>query len=148
MAVEQIGIYDVPGYHQICQYFPPIALGTTDEVPIFKAPCKCTIVGLSIVPSAAVTGNDDANFSLQVFNRGTAGAGTEYLTTLEQFNTGDNLVAHDEFALTLNVVSTSSPLVLETGEILTLRKIEEGAGLALPEGIIKIEFMPGSLIES
>lgn len=128
-----------PGDKRRTAYLPGQATaGTADEWPVFVADKALTITGVSWVPAAAVTGAATNNFSINARNRGTAGAGTTDVTTAKTYASGTDSVAFDAEALTLS--TTAADLNMAVGEVLTIERLINGTGLAMPDGLVEVAY--------
>ena len=109
--------------------------GTAYEQAVFVAPFRCQVQAAAWIPSAAVTGVASNFFTVNVRNRGAAGAGTAVPAALA-FSNGTNASAQVPVALTLS--GTAADLVLAAGDVLTAEKAVTGTGLAMPPGLIVV----------
>lgn len=133
------GLKDIPGTHTARNYvLAQGTAGTADTWPVFVAPGSITITGARWVPAAAVTGAATNHFSLQVQNKGQAGAGTTAVTTAKAYDNGIDSVAHDAETLTLS--STAADLNAVAGDVISLVRAIVGTGLASPDGAIEIDY--------
>ena len=99
------------------------------------------ISGVSLVPEAAVTGDDTNTRSFNLINKGQSGVGTTSVATLA-LETGTDLVAFDEMALTLS--GTEANLVVAKGDVLVLAETVAGDGLVHSGGRVLISITPVS----
>lgn len=130
------GIQDIPGDQPIAAYFPGHATaGSAKESAAFRAPFRCVITAVEFIPSAAITGAATNNFTLNVRNRTTAGAGAAVPATIT-FGNGINAVAQAPTALTLS--GTASALAVAAGDVITVEKAVNGTGLACPDGTVVV----------
>ena len=128
---------DLLGGNVKTAYFP--AFGTTDiskQVPVFLAEFACKITKLSLVPQAAVTGQDTNTRHLNLINKGAAGSGTTELTSYDLTN-GNDLSAMDEYV----IYNPAAPLDLPANTVLALEGEKIGTGLATPEMLVQVEFL-------
>ena len=103
---------------------------------IGKAPFAGTITAVGFLPNAALTGANTDTRRHAVTNRGSAGLGTTEAAFL-QYNSGVNLVAFDEKAITLH--STAANQVVAAGDVLTFDSTSPGTGIADPGGVVIVE---------
>lgn len=94
-----------------------------------EAPFAGTVTAASIIPATTLTGANTESRTVQVHNRGQAGAGTA-LVASKAFTAGVNAPADDETSLTLGA---ALDLVVAEGDILEVTSLHIGAtGLAGP----------------
>lgn len=108
--------------------------GTADEFAGFVAPYNLKITGVKWIPAAAVTADPTNNFTLNLRNRGAAAAGAALPASRSYAAT--NSVAFVAEAMTLS--ATAADLLVSTGDVLTVSKVNTGTGLALPDGVIQV----------
>ncbi|MGE3620752.1 MAG: hypothetical protein AB7L84_09845 [Acidimicrobiia bacterium] len=110
----------------------PIAATTaagTNTNAIFRAPFRCTITGIYMLPTAAATGHTTDNATVTALNKGAAGAGTTEVASLALAN-GVDLAAFDQKDVTLS--TTAASLNLAEGDVLSFAIAKGGTGLATP----------------
>lgn len=130
------GLKDIPGEHKLVRYFAGHATaGAAKEHAVARAPFRCTVTGIAFIPSANIVGAAGNYFTVNVRNRGAAGAGAAIPATLAYLN-GTNSNAQIAQALTLS--GTAADLVFAEGDVITAEKAITGAGLACPDGLIVI----------
>lgn len=117
-----------------------LAATATEQHPIFVAPVKCRVLAVSIVPQAAVTGDNTNTKNLNVINKGAAGVGTTEVANLDLV-TGANLVAFDESAIPLNTTYVNGVDMTE-GDTLTLQVEKVGTGVLLPNLHVQVDYIP------
>lgn len=94
------------------------------------APWAGTVTAASIIAATALTGANTESRTVQLHNRGAAGAGTT-LVASKAFASGTNAAADDETSLTLS--ATAADLVVAAGDVLEFTSLHVGAtGLAGP----------------
>lgn len=109
---------------------------TVDASGLTVAPFDCTLAAASIVPLTTLTGANTDSRTVQVFNRGQAGAGTTLMAS-KAFVTGVNAAAEDETALTLS--ATAADLVIAAGDVIEVKSLHISAtGLAGPQFIARL----------
>lgn len=95
-----------------------------------EAPFAGRVTAASIFAAAALTGADTQSRTVQLHNRGQAGAGTT-LVASKAFTAGVNAAADDETALTVS--ATAGDLVVAEGDVLEFTSLHVGGtGLAGP----------------
>lgn len=109
------------------------AAGTPDEFVIGTVPFRATIVAVKFTPKSTITGAATNNFSLSCRNRGAAGVGATLATAVKTFASGTNATAFIADALTL-----SANVDVAAGDVLTLERLVNGTGLALPAGSVAV----------
>lgn len=103
-----------------------------------KAPFAGVVTAASIIAATLLTGANTESRTVQLHNRGQAGAGTT-LVASKAFVSGVNAPADDETALTLS--STPADLVVAEGDILEFTSLHVGAtGLAGPKAQGRVTF--------
>lgn len=129
------GLKDIPGYHTRQGYFPGHATaGTPIEVPLFRAPFRCTITAIQFLTVSAITGANTNYFTLNVRNR-TTGAGTAIPGALA-FTSGVDTVAQTPKTITLS--ATAADLILAEDDVVTAEKAVTASGLACPAGLVVV----------
>lgn len=115
---------------------PPVATAGNDaDTPVFVAPFACTVTSVTYTPSALITGAATNNRTLQLRNKGQAGAGTTVVASLN-FANGTNATAFDETAIPLS--GTPANLVLATGDVLALQSLHILTGITDPGGMVRV----------
>lgn len=107
---------------------------TPDEFTGLTLPYKGVVRRVRFIPKAAVAGVVTNNFAVTVRNR-QAGAGAVNVATLT-YGAGVNGVAYAGQDLTL---SAAANLEVAAGDNLTVEKLVNGTGLAMPAGTVQIE---------
>lgn len=108
---------------------------STGNLPVWRAPLKCTVTAVTIVPSAAITA-DGTNYAIYTLTRHTAGATATSVATRSWIAT--NSVALTEEAMTLS--GTAANLLLAAGDTLTAIKTVAGTGLLIPAALIVVTY--------
>jgi hypothetical protein len=106
---------------------------------VAEAPFDGVVTGVSIIPEAAVTGNDTDTRTFTLINKGQSGAGTTVVATLA-LETGVNLVAFDEKAFDLS--EDEEDLEVTAGDVLVIAEVTPGNGLAHSGGRIQVTIAP------
>ena len=134
MSAAATGIGDKAGLHYACINVKAIAAdaGTLDLVGWY-APAAVKVRALTLVPCAAVTGNDTDYTEYNFINRGTAGAGTTEVASVD-FTSGVDMVASKPKAVTVTAFA------LTAGQVLALQGLNVNAGVALPAATLHIAF--------
>lgn len=115
---------------------PATAAGADFEVTVCAAPFTGTVTAVTYIADTAITGADTDSRTLQVFNKGAAGAGTTKAAE-KALTLGVNAAAFDETAVTLS--GTAANLVVTEGDVLSFKSLHVGStGLADPGGTVKI----------
>lgn len=114
------------------------AAAGADASGLTVAPFDGVIAGASFIPLTVLTGANTDSRTVQVFNRGQAGAGT-VKPAEKAFTAGVNAPVEDETALTLS--ATASDLNVVAGDVIEVKSLHVGGtGLAGPQGIVRIQF--------
>lgn len=108
--------------------------GTVDEFTGFVAPFSGRITKVQWIPKAAVTANGSNFFTLNIRNRGAAGAGTTLAWSRSYAAT--NSVAFVGENGTLNATAANRRFV--SGDNITIERLVTGTGLAMPAGTVVI----------
>lgn len=108
---------------------------STGNLTVFIARRKCTVTGVAILPSAAITA-DGTNNAVYTLTRHTAGATATTVATRSWAAT--NSVALTEEAMTLS--ATAANLILAVNDTLTIIKTVGGTGLVIPALTIMITY--------
>jgi hypothetical protein len=106
---------------------------------VAEAPFDGVVTGVSIIPEAAVTGDDTDTRTFTLINKGQSGAGTTVVATLA-LETGVNLVAFDEKAFDLS--EDEEDLEVTAGDVLVIAEVTPGNGLAHSGGRIQVTIAP------
>jgi hypothetical protein len=101
-----------------------------------RAPFDGTVTGVTYAPVAAITGAATNNRTVSVVNHGQTGVGTNTVASLN-FGNGTNAAAFDETSITLS--GTASNLVVASGDILEVKSLHIGTGIADPGGTVFVE---------
>jgi len=113
--------------------FPEVGQGSAYECPIFAPYEEAKINNVFVAFKEAITGADGNYFSLQLVNKGAAGSGTDKIVDVP-FVSGEDATANVMKSLTVN---TSYNAMVEAATV-TLKKVETGSGMKMPEGLIVI----------
>jgi hypothetical protein len=106
---------------------------------VAEAPFDGVVTGVSIIPEAAVTGDDTDTRTFTLINKGQSGVGTTVVATLA-LETGVNLVAFDEKAFDLS--EDEEDLEVTAGDVLVIAEVTPGNGLAHSGGRIQVTIAP------
>jgi len=128
----------------------PLVATLTAEVPaqgtanaaqsrmIGEAPTDAKVVGVSIIPNAALTAHATDYRTFSVVNKGADGSGSTSIATFATDTvTTDDLVAFDEKALTLS--ATAANLDVAEGDIIAAVETVAGSGVAHSGYQIKVD---------
>jgi hypothetical protein len=86
---------------------PALGAAVAGDQTLGKAPFAGTVTAVTLVPEAAITGDNTNTRTLTLVNKGQTGAGSTVVATLA-FTTGVNGVAFDERAFTLSAVANAT----------------------------------------
>lgn len=126
----------IAGTHKIEQSVAGHATaGTADQFVLGKVPFDATVTAVYFTAAAGVSGAATNNFQLDVRNVGSDGTGTDDLASLE-FASGTDATAFEPVAITLD----SALVAVTAGDVLVARKVVNGTGLAMPDGVVTVEF--------
>lgn len=127
---------ELGGVLQVACYVPAQAtLGTDDNWPVWRAPNKVQITGVTFVPSAAVTANA-THYSVYTLTRYTAGASGTTVATRSWAATDSANETPEDFTLS----ATAANLVLAANDTLSMVKTHGGNGLVIPDAALIIYF--------
>lgn len=123
--------------------FPAYAQAAEGTTPGFKCLFDGVIESVSVIPAAALTGADTNTRRHALINKGQAGAGTAVSAEL-QYNSGVNLVAFDEKALTLSTTDAdedgiADALKVVAGDVLAFFSDAVASGLADGGGVCVVK---------
>ena len=113
---------------------------TADEWPAVVAPFRGRVVRVDWVPKAAIVAGA-ASFNVTVRNRGQAGAGAVNVATRAYTVTNGVAFARETQPL-VALSGTPANLTVAAGDVLTVEKTINGAGLAMPAGVVVIWIAP------
>jgi hypothetical protein len=120
-------------------YIAPVAGGADFVSPIGTVEEDCTIVTITYIPQATITGAATNNRTISVINKGQSGSGTAVPASLN-FANGTNATAFDEKALTNS--ATAADLDAASGDVLAFSSVHVGTGIADPGGIAVVTYSP------
>jgi YD repeat-containing protein len=115
---------------------PAAGAAVAQDQVIGQVDVNGVIQRVSYTPEAAMTGATATARTMQVLNKGQAGAGTAVAATLA-FNTGVDLVAFDE--KDIPVTATLADKTVVEGDTLLWNETVAGAGTAAPGGKVVVE---------
>lgn len=101
-----------------------------------RAPYDGTVTSVTYAPVAAITGAATNNRTVSVVNHGQTGAGTAVVATVTYAN-AVNVAAFDEGTVALS--GTPANLVVASGDILEVKSVPNGTGIADPGGTVFVE---------
>lgn len=114
---------------------PQATAGSDLNTNIWVVPSACTVTSVTYAPVTAITGANTNTRLVALVNKGTAGAGTTVVATI-QYNSGVNAAAADENAVTLS--ATAADLNLAAGSVLQWQSTHVGTGIADPGGLVNV----------
>lgn len=119
----------------VCALIPAIAKGTSDEIPVFKAPAKCQLTKCGIVPEDAITGADTNYFTLYFYDKDSGGASSNNIVS-KAFTAGVNVTNFDfcDFG------TLSAHKGLASGDVVSFAKSETGSGMAMSRLLAVLEY--------
>jgi len=114
-------------------YFPiaPISAGQNVEIPVFGAVIESQIVAVHLLPKEDIVGDDTNYAQLQLVNKDVG----EVMTTLT-FIGGINAQAYE--VISFGPVNAYGAIEIYKG--VSFRVVQNGAGLAIPESVLIIEW--------
>jgi hypothetical protein len=114
---------------------PARATATDGTAGVFVAPFAGVIESVEYIPDADITGANTNSRTVQLINKGQAGAGTTVAATLA-FVSGVNATAFD--AKNIPLSGTPANLTVASGDVLAWFSDSIGTGLADGGGLVKI----------
>jgi hypothetical protein len=118
-----------------------VAAGADLETKIGESPFAGHVTRVAYIPASTLTGANTDSRTLQLFNRGTGGAGTTKVAE-KAYTAGVNAAADDDNAVTI-IVAASADVVAQ-GDVLEWKSLHVGAtGLADPGGEVVVEISRG-----
>lgn len=118
-----------------------VVAGSDLETKLGEAPFAGHITRVAYIPAATITGANTDSRTLQLFNRGTGGAGTAKAAELAMVS-GVNATADD--AKELTPITAASADVVAAGDVIEWKSLHVGGtGLADPGGEVVVEFTRG-----
>ncbi|GAA2566280.1 hypothetical protein GCM10010435_44310 [Winogradskya consettensis] len=115
---------------------PPITtVGNSQTTIVHSVPRDGTVTSVTWIPTAAVTGANTNTRSMSLVNKGTDGAGTAVVATL-QFDAGVNATA--AVAKTITLSGTPANLQVTSGQVLQWQSAAVGTGIADPGGLVSV----------
>jgi len=128
--------YQAPRQDTQSGWIPAQTAATDSDQAIARAPYDGSVVGVSLLPEAAVTGATATKRTFTLVNKGQAGAGTTVVATLDLI-TGTDLAAFDEKAFT---VAADPANKVAAGDILAVVETHASTGTAHSGGEVLITF--------
>ena len=98
-------------------------------------PFNARVTAAKWIPGAAITANGTNYFTLSVFNRGAAGAGTVEIVTARSYAATNGVKATPE---TLTLSATEANLFLTAGDVVSVECAPTGTGLICPGGAVQL----------
>jgi hypothetical protein len=139
-----IGVLSVAGKHYLVQRVPAHAAATATEslaVLFLGNDSAIDVTAVYHVPDTVVTGADTNSTNLNLLDAGTGGAGTTELGHID-YALGTNTSALDARAFVTAALTTFTRYALPAGAVLALQYEKVGTGLAIPAGLLVVEFEP------
>lgn len=127
------------GTPMTCNVQPQATAGNDLSTVAFVAPRAGTVTSVTYTTPTAITGAATNNRTVSLINKGTAGAATTTVATLN-FASGVNTVAYDEKAITLS--ATPANLVVAAGDVLQWESLHILTGIADPGGLVSVTVSP------
>jgi hypothetical protein len=122
------------------RFIQPVATAGSSSVTVVRiAPYDGVVSSVTFVPVAAITGANTNTRQIQLINKGSNGAGTTVVATL-QFNLATDAVALVSKAVTLS--GTPANLVVAAGDVLVWASNAIGTGQADPGGLATVSISP------
>lgn len=130
-----------PLVHTLRANVAAVAAGSDLETKLGESPFAGSVTRVAYLAAAAITGANTESRTLQLFNRGTGGAGTAKAAELALVS-GVNAGADDDKAITI-ITAANADDVAE-GDVLEWKSLHVGAtGLADPGGMVIVEITRG-----
>lgn len=122
-------VHQIQGDHVIEKSVAATTISGTNTNVLARAPFRCTVTGIYVVPTADVTGHTTDNATVTVLNKAQDGNGTTEVASLALAN-GVNMTDFNETAVTLS--TTAASLDLAEGDVLSFAIAKAGSGLVTP----------------
>jgi len=105
---------------------------STGNLPAWRAPYKCEVTAVTLVPSAAITA-DGTNFATYTLTRHTAGAAAATVAT-RAWSAGNSA------ALTAESMTLGAGVALAADDTLTMIKTVAASGLLIPACLLVVTY--------
>lgn len=129
--------YTSPLVNPYDRLVPAAATAVDSKTDVVAAPFAATVTNVNYVPIAAIVGADTNTRTVQLVNKGAAGAGTTVVAS-KTFNAASGTTPADEVsAVTLSAVAGATTVA--QGDVLEWQSNHVGTGLADPGGLAHIE---------
>ena len=130
-------VQDLPGLHTSSGETDLIATSdATEEQVIFRAPFRCRVQSVTIIPDADVTGANTNTRHLNIINKGSDGNGTTEVANLDLVLTVD-LDQADGTVIPL----TAGEILLAEGDVLAVEFEEIGTGIGVPKSTWEVKYL-------
>lgn len=116
------------------------AVTANAEKGIFVAPTGGTITGVQILNSAAIAADATDYWTLQLVNKGAAGAGTDVIAAVDTNTAGDN-ESLAEFVASELAIDTAKDAVA-AGDVLAFKATKAASATSLADAVIVIAYTP------
>ncbi len=128
---------DLLGRHRLVVRLPTewATAATVDDVCAFIAPFGLEVTSVKYLPDVDLTGVTATEATLEVLNKGLAGAGTAVMATHSFIDASDAA----EFVALALTLGAAADIVAVEGDVITIEKSVTSTGLAIA-GSIEIEF--------
>lgn len=127
------------GTPMTCNVQPQATAGNDLNTVAFIAPRAGTVTSVTYTTPTAITGAATNNRTVSLINKGTGGAGSTSVASLN-FASGVNTVAYDEKAITLS--ATPANLIVAAGDVLQWESLHILTGIADPGGLVSVTVSP------
>jgi hypothetical protein len=117
----------------------PVVLGADFVTAIARMPFAGTLVRVSFVANATLTGVVTNNRTFNLYNRTASGVATTVMATKNFTNTVNAPVCQDT---TIPLSATPANLLVVQGDVLQWESLHVGTGVADPGGMVEIEIQP------
>jgi hypothetical protein len=114
---------------------PQATAGSNLNTVVAVAPRDGTVSSVAYVPLTVITGANTNTRSVSLVNKGSAGAGSTVIATL-QFDSGVNAPAATPKTITLS--GTPANLNVTAGDVLQWQSTAVGTGIADPGGLVAV----------
>lgn len=115
---------------------PAVGTAGNDAVTLVgAAPFAGVVSAVRYIPAAGMTGSSTAR-TLNLYNRGQAGAGTTVVAT-KAHTAGVNSASKQSNTITLS--GTAANLVVAAGDVLDWESLHVSTGITDPGGIVEVE---------
>jgi len=124
-----------PSFERYSQNIGTVAASGSPTIPVFVAPCRCQVLGVTLINGATVAAHTQNYTSVEIKNVGASGSGNVVLGSITTTQTGLTALVEREVPL------TGEP-TLSRGDVVAATVTKAGTGADLTNACIVIEWAP------